>query len=110
MAISVAVVSRRPDVREAIVDVTCDGAYPANGYALTNAQLGMLGTPDDVQCNVVTSVTGATGLVAQWNKAANKLVLYMTGAVVANPLTEATSGFVSTANVVRMVARGNPIL
>lgn len=110
MAATVAVVSRRPDVREVVVDVTCDGAYPANGYPLTNAQLGMLSTPDDVQCNVVTSVTGATGLVAQWNKTSNKLVLYMTGAVVANPLTEATSGFVSTSNIVRVVARGNPVL
>ena len=42
MAAAFAIVSRRPDLRETIVDMTADGSYPANGYPVAPKDVGLI--------------------------------------------------------------------
>jgi deoxyhypusine synthase len=105
MAIAYNVVRRMPDVQKAVVDITLDGAYAAGGYALTNAQLGMLVTPDMVD----PIVTTGQGFTPEWNKTTNKLLMFKTAAG-AGAHAECVAGDLSSAVVVRCEVTGTPML
>jgi hypothetical protein len=105
MAIAYNVVRRMPDVQKTIVDITLDGAYPAGGYALTNAQLGMLSTPDMVDPVIIT----AQGFTPDWDKTNNKLKMFKSAGV-AGAHTECANTDLSSAVVVRCEVTGVPML
>lgn len=107
MAIAYARVATYGDKYQTITDITLDGSYGAGGYALTNASLGMLATPDNVVPQVITP---ATGLMAEWDKTNNKLKMWKTGSATSAIFLEAGAGDMSSATVVRVEATGKPIL
>ncbi len=96
----------RRDLGETVTDMTCDGAYPAGGYPVVNSSIGMQSTPVAVDCDVAT----AQGLLAAWDSANNKIKLFVTGAGLSGVLAEAAAGNVSTAVVVRLKAKGAPMI
>ncbi len=102
IAYSIDLDSRR-DLGQTTVDVTLDGSYPANGYPLSNAGLGMMDKPDSVQANT-SSVQGVIGM---WDKTNNKLKMFK-GA--AGLLVECAAGDISSANVITLEVTGRPVL
>jgi hypothetical protein len=105
MAIALAKVKSRPDLREAIWDMTCDGSYSSGGYAIAPADVGML-TIDSIEAYEKTG----QGNLAQWDPTNSKLRVQQTGAALSGVLSEAIGADLSTANVFRLVIKGDPRL
>jgi hypothetical protein len=57
------------DLREVIVDVTCDTSYPTGGYAVAPANLSSIVFAD-------VQIPPATGHIAAWDYSASKLKLF----------------------------------
>jgi hypothetical protein len=98
----------RPDLREVVTDVTLDGSYAAGGYAITPAELGMLGAPDAVECVSYRHATATSSNLAVWDPVNSKLKVFETGGAVSGPFAECIAGDITTAHVVRLKATGNP--
>jgi hypothetical protein len=105
MAASFARVAGRPDYSETTTDMTCDASYPAGGYPVTPANLGMLDAPDTVYCYVKS----AQGLLAMHDPTNAKIKLFVSGTT-DSVLNEAGSNDVSTSVIVRLVCRGRPVI
>jgi len=105
MAASFARVKIRPEAREVVTDMTCDASYPAGGYPVAPKDIGVVSAPEAVEC----SIRSAQGLLAMYDVTAAKVKLFVTGALDA-VLNEAGSNDVSTSVLVRIVAKGDPIL
>jgi hypothetical protein len=105
MAIAYNIVSKLPDERKTIVDITLDGNYAAGGYALTPASMGMLAAPDMVDPQIVTG----QGFAPQWNKGTAKLQMFKNAAG-AGALTECANTDLSSAVVVRCEVTGLPLI
>lgn len=93
----------RRDNGQTVVDVTLDSSYPANGYPLSNAGLGMLLKPD----SIVTNTRSVQGVIGMWDETNHKLKM-MKGA--AGLLVECAAGDISSANVITLTCTGAPIL
>jgi hypothetical protein len=105
MAATFARVASRPDQGRVSTDMTCDASYPAGGYPVTPANLGLLSAPVSVECYVRT----AQGLLAMYDNTNSKIKLFVSGTLDA-VLNEAGSNDVSTSVVVRITATGTPVL
>ena len=105
MAIALALVKSRPDVREKIYDMTADGAYSSGGYAIAPADVGMM-TIEDIEAHQ----KGGAGNLAHWDPANSKLKIFQTGAAVSGPFSECIAGDLSTSDVFRLVVKGTPRL
>lgn len=105
MAIALARVKSRADVRETIFDMTCDGSYSSGGYAIAPKDVGLLSI-DSIEAYEKTG----QGNLAQWDPTNGKLRVFQTGAALSGVLSEAISGDLSTANVFRLVCKGDPVL
>jgi hypothetical protein len=102
------VVSSRPDQGHMITDITLDTAYPAGGYPLSNAALGMLLTPTHVECSSMYSHGTATlSMLAIWDKTNNKLKIFKSNTAAAP--TEAASADITASHSVRVKATGKPV-
>jgi len=109
MAATFASVERRPDLGRTITDMTCDGSYPAGGYPLVNASLGLLGSPKSVQCSY-KHATATSSNVADWIPSTNKVLITESGTAVSAPLVECVAGDITTSHVVRLTAYGDVIV
>lgn len=96
MAIAYSVVQKLPLAYKTIVDITLDNAYPANGYALANASMGILGAPSMLDLDVKT----AQGFTPVWDQANNKLKMFKSAGA-AGAHAECASADLSSAVVVR---------
>jgi hypothetical protein len=94
-----------PDMRKNVVDVTLDAAYPANGYVLTAAGLGMLSVD-----SVVPVVSTTEAITPQYIAASGKLKLLKTGAATSGVLLEIANTDVTTSTKVRCDVTGTPVL
>jgi hypothetical protein len=109
MAATFALLKKEADLGRTITTMTCDGAYPAGGYPLVNAQLGLLGNPRSVQCNY-THATATSTNVADWVPSTNKVAIFESGTGVSAPLVECVAGDITTGHTVRITAYGDVIL
>ena len=104
MAATIAVVKRFKAVggmpKDALFDVTLDASYPAGGYAITPANLGLKGIWNLQPTDVVN------GYAFAWDKTAGKLMAYWTGAAVSSVLAEVTAATNLSAVVVRIGVKG----
>jgi hypothetical protein len=105
MAAAFTIVKRRPDMRENIVDMTADTSYPANGYPVAAADVGLLSI-DSIECYQ----KGGAGNLAVFDPAASKIKIMQTGAALSGAFSEAVAGDLTTADVFRLVAKGDPRL
>ncbi len=106
MAAAFAIVKRRPDLRETIVDMTADTAYPVNGYPVAAKDLGLLS---------IDSVDGyarsAHGLYPKFDPTNSKILVFQAGTS-GSPLLECTASDTDvTASVIfRLECKGDPLL
>lgn len=105
MAASYSIVKRMPDVGKTIVDVTADGSYPAGGYPVTAANVGMLNID-----NIIGQDKTQQGNLIAYDPVNAKLKVYQTGAALSGVLSEAVSGDLSTSNVFRLEVTGTPVV
>lgn len=96
MALAYSVVHKLPLSQKAIVDITLDNAYPANGYVLSNASMGVLGAPSMVDCDVKT----AQGFTPVWDQVNAKLKMYKSAGA-AGQHTECASADLTSSVVIR---------
>lgn len=104
MALSYNVVRKNPVANRVVVDITADAAYPAGGWALSNASMGVLSTPDAVNCEVKT----AQGFLPEWDAVNNKLKMWKSAAG-ATAFTEAASADITTSVIIRADVAANPL-
>jgi hypothetical protein len=109
MALAYAMVERRSDMRQNIVDITLDGSYAAGGYALDNPSLGIVGNPTNVDCNTYVHATATNDFVAVWDPANNKVKVFKSGTAGAT-LNECVSGDITTSHKIRATVTGTPRL
>ena len=108
LAYSRDVVSSRVDQGYTITDITLDAAYPAGGYPLSNAGLGMLTTPAHLEVTSMYSHATATlALMGIWDKTSNKLKIFKSNTAAAP--TEAASADITASHSVRVKATGKPV-
>ncbi len=100
----------RPDLGMVTTDITLDGSYSAGGYALDNAQLGLIGNPINVACDSYKHATATVTNVAQWDKASNKIKIFQAPAAVTDPFAEVASGDITSSHVITVTAYGTPRL
>jgi hypothetical protein len=108
MAIAYAAVERRPDIGRAITDITLDGSYSAGGYALDNAQLGLLAQAQNMDLTYVHA-TATSDFVPVYDPANNKIKVFVSGTAGAT-LNEATSGQITSSHKIRATVHGTPRL
>jgi hypothetical protein len=99
----------RRDRGETIVVLTLDGSYGAGGYALSNAGLGVLDTPDSIEMQYVHA-TATSDFLPVYDKVNNKIKIFKTGAVVGTTLAECVAGDITSGHSIRCVVKGRPIL
>ena len=100
----------RPDVGLMVTDITLDGSYSAGGYALDNAQLGLVGNPVNVACDSYKHATATVSNLAQWDKATNKIKIFETAGTVDLPFKECAAGDITSSHVITVTALGTPRL
>src|SRR5215210_5871649 len=105
MAITLTRVKALPDQRRTIYTLTCDGSYSSGGYAISPRDLGLFQID-----SLMAYETSGQGNLAQWDAPNGKLRVFQTGAALSGVFSEAVSGDLSTANVFRIEATGNPVL
>jgi len=110
MALVYTRIKTRPEARETVVDVTLDGSYGAGGYALSNAGMGVLSTPEAVECSSYRHATATSSNVGVWDPANNKLLFFESGTAVSAPLVECIAGDITTAHKVRLTVKGDVVL
>ena len=110
MAIAYAMVERRSDTRQNVVDITLDGSYSAGGYALDNASLGVVGNPTNIDCSTYVHATATVTNVAQWDPVNNKIKIFETAGTVDLPFKEVAAGDVTTSHKIRATVTGIPRL
>lgn len=103
MALAYSIVRKNPLAHRVVVDITADAAYPAGGWPLTNSSMGVLSTPDAVNCEVKT----AQGFLAEWDSVNNKLKMWKSAAG-ATAFTEAASADITTSVIIRADVQANP--
>lgn len=97
----------RPDAGVMVTDITLDGSYGAGGYAIDLKAIGMLDTPDHVECNY-NHQTATLTLNSAYDYANNKLKFFKSNTAAAP--TEAASGDITASASCRLVATGRPLL
>lgn len=105
MAAAFSIVKKRPDLRETIVDMTADASYPAGGYPVTPANVGLF-TVDSIE----SYQKGGAGNLAQYDPANAKVKIFQTGAALSGAFSEAIAADLSASDVFRLVCKGDPIL
>ena len=106
MAFAFATIARNLDKRETITEITLDASsYASGGIPVTNAQLGMLATPDHVNCEFSTG----EGFNPEYIASTNKIKVYKNAAG-AGAFTECVAGDFSTSMKLRVQAHGNPVV
>jgi hypothetical protein len=109
MALAYTRIKSRPDIREVVVDVTLDGSYSAGGYALDNKSLGVISTPEAVECSSYRHATATSSNVGVWDPVNNKLLIFEGNGATA-PLVECAAGDITTSHKVRLTVKGDPII
>jgi hypothetical protein len=112
MAIAYAIdpnpIKSRRDMGQTMVTITLDGSYAAGGYALTNANLGMLDTPDAIDMQYVHA-TATNDFVPVYDRANNKIKIFCSGTASAT-LNECTSGQITSGHTILCKVQGRPAL
>jgi hypothetical protein len=98
----------RRDRGETVVVLTLDGSYSAGGYALSNAGLGMLDTPDTIEMNYVHA-TATSDFLPIFDRANNKIKVFKSGTAGAT-LNECVNTDITSGHSIRCVVKGRPIL
>lgn len=102
MAIAYARVSKKAD--SVTTDITLDGSYAAGGYALDNAQMGLLKTADNMDLTYIHA-TATSDFVPVFDPANNKIKVFKSGTAGAT-LNECASGDISSSHKIRATAYG----
>ena len=102
------VANSRPDNGVMVTDIVLDGSYPAAGYALDLASIGMLDTPDHVEVNFNVYHTATLCPTAKFSPTGNKL-MFLKSNTAAVP-TECANTDLTSGDTVRIVATGRPRL
>jgi hypothetical protein len=107
MAASPAIIKRGAagDMFFRIVDVTLDANYPAGGYALTPAQLG-LGASGVIYMVDPCTVSKTTGWLVGWDYTNGKLQVFDGSGAVNAAMNQVAGGTVLTGVVVRCFVMG----
>jgi len=109
MAISVSRSAKsRPDLGKQVSTITLDGSYAAGGYAVSNAALGMVDTPDQVTMTY-SHATATNNFVPVYDFANNKIKIFKSGTAGAT-LNECVSGDITSSHSIVVEATGRPIL
>jgi hypothetical protein len=108
MAIAYAVVERRPDIGRAITDITLDGSYSAGGYALDNAQLGLIAPAQNMDLTYIHA-TATSDFVPVYDPVNNKIKVFKSGTAGAT-LNECASGDITSSHKIRATVHGTPRL
>src|SRR5262245_32313549 len=106
MAASFQIIKKRPEAREVIVDMTCDASYPAGGYPVTPANLGLLSVPEAV----VAYERTVQGNDVQFDHTNQKVKIFQTGAARSGVFSEAVNTDLTTADIIRLVCKGDVVL
>lgn len=98
----------RRDLGQTLVTITLDGSYAAGGYALSNAGLGMLDTPDNIQMQYVHA-TATSDFVPVYDRANNKIKIFKSGTAGAT-LNECVSGDITASHSIICTVQGRPAI
>jgi hypothetical protein len=99
-------IAANPDKRQVITEITLDASsYASGGIPVTNAQIGMLGNPDHVNCEFSTG----QGFNPEWIPGTSKVIVYKSSAGAA-AFTECVAADFTTAMKIRVEALGLPVV